>query len=85
MLDAKTAEIRSLGGDINLYDIVASDSKALNALVESVIFHNMDNATLKYASLLEQSLDIDGVSKTSLDNRKNDYEIAYLGAPGDAK
>lgn len=85
LLDSKSAEIRTKGGDIDLYTIVASDEKALNALVESVIFHNLDNATRKYASLLEQSLDIDGVSKASADDRKNDYEIAYLGAPGDAK
>ena len=85
LLDAKTAEIQSLGGDIDLYDILSSDEKALNTVVESVIWNNMKNATLKYASMLERSLDIDGAMKISADSKKNDYEIAYLGAPGDAQ
>lgn len=45
----------------------------------------MRNATLKYARTLERSLDIDGEKKISADDKKNGYEIAYLGAPGDAK
>ena len=45
----------------------------------------MKNATLKYASTLERSLNIDGEQKISANNKKNDYEIAYLGAPGDAQ
>jgi hypothetical protein len=45
----------------------------------------MKNATLKYSSTLERSLDIDGEQKISADDKKNDYEIAYLGAPGDAR
>ena len=45
----------------------------------------MKNATLKYSSTLERSLDRDGEQKISADDKKNDYEIAYLGAPGDAK
>ena len=45
----------------------------------------MKNATLKYSSTLERSLDIDGEKKISADDTKNDYEIAYLGAPGDAR
>lgn len=45
----------------------------------------MKNDTLKYASSLERKLDLDGESKISADDKKNDYEIAYLGAPGDAK
>lgn len=45
----------------------------------------MKNATLKYSHTLERSLDIDGEKKISADDTKNDYEIAYLGAPGDAR
>ena len=45
----------------------------------------MKNATLKYSSTLERSLDRDGEQSISADDKKNDYEIAYLGAPGDAK
>lgn len=45
----------------------------------------MKNATLKYSNTLERSLDIDGEKKISADDTKNDYEIAYLGAPGDAQ
>lgn len=44
----------------------------------------MKNATLKYSSTLERKLDIDGEKRISADDKKNDYEIAYLGAPGDA-
>ena len=45
----------------------------------------MKNATLKYSNTLERSLDIDGEKNISADDTKNDYEIAYLGAPGDAR
>lgn len=85
LLDQKTAEITALGGDINLYQILSSDNKALSSVVESVIWNNMKNATLKYSNTLERSLNIDGEQKISADGKKNDYEIAYLGAPGDAK
>lgn len=34
LLDKKTQELKSLGGDIDLYAILSSDSKALNAVVE---------------------------------------------------
>lgn len=85
LLDTKTAEITALGGDINLYQILSSDEKALNAVIESVIWNNMKNATLKYSSTLERGLNIDGEKKISANDTKNDYEIAYLGAPGDAK
>ncbi len=45
----------------------------------------MKNATLKYTSTLERSLDRDGEQKIRANDKKNDYEIAYLGAPGDAR
>ncbi len=45
----------------------------------------MRNATLKYSNTLERSLDRDGENKISANGKKNDYEIAYLGAPGDAR
>lgn len=85
LLDAKSAEIKTLSGSVDLYKILSSDEKALNAVTESVLWNNMKNATLKYSSTLERSLDIDGEKKVSADDRKNNYEIAYLGAPGDAK
>lgn len=85
ILDVKTAEIQSLGGTIDLYRILSADEKALNAVIESVIWNNMKNATLKYSSTLERSLNIDGERKISANDTRNDYEIAYLGAPGDAK
>jgi hypothetical protein len=85
LLDSKTAEITALGGNLDLYQILSSDPKALNAVIESVIWNNMRNATLKYSSTLERSLNIDGEQKITANNQKNDYEIAYLGAPGDAK
>lgn len=34
LLDAKTAEIKALGGDIDLYRILSADEKALNAVIE---------------------------------------------------
>lgn len=34
LLDQKTAEIKALGGDIDLYKILESDEKALNVVVE---------------------------------------------------
>lgn len=85
LLDAKTAELKALGGDIDLYGVLSTDEKALNAVIEGVIWNNMKNATLKYSSTLERSLDIDGEQKISADDKKNDYEIAYIGAPGDAR
>jgi hypothetical protein len=85
LLDAKTTEITSLGGNIDLYKILSSQSEALNAATESVIWNNMKNATLKYSSTLERSLNIDGEKKISADEKPNNYEIAYIGAPGDAK
>lgn len=45
----------------------------------------MKNATLKYSNTLERSLNFDGEDKISADGKKNNYEIAYLGAPGDAR
>lgn len=84
-LDAKTAEITSLGGNIDLYQILSSQPAALNAATESVIWNNMKNATLKYSNTLERSLNIDGESNISANGKKNDYEIAYIGAVGDAK
>lgn len=45
----------------------------------------MRNATLKYSNTLERSLNIDGEKNISANNTKNDYEIAYLGAPGNAQ
>lgn len=85
LLDAKTAEIRTLGGSVDLYALLSSDPKALNAVIEAVLWNNMKNATLKYASTLERNLDIDGEKRISANGKNNDYEIAYLGAPGDAK
>lgn len=85
LLDAKTVEITALGGTLDLYQILSADPKALNTVIESVIWNNMKNATLKYSSTLERSLDIDGEKRISADGKKNDYEIAYLGAPGDAR
>ena len=85
LLDAKTAEIQALGGTIDLYQILSADEKVLNAVIEGVIWNNMKNATLKYSNTLERSLNIDGEQKISANDTKNDYEIAYLGAPGDAK
>ena len=84
LLDAKSAEIATLNGTVDLYHILSTDKKALNAVIEGVIWNNMKNATLKYSNTLERSLNIDGEQKISADNKKNDYEIAYLGAPGDA-
>lgn len=34
MLDAKTREIKAMGGNIDLYEILATDDKALNAVIE---------------------------------------------------
>jgi hypothetical protein len=34
LLDDKTAEIRALGGNIDLYGILSADEKALNAVIE---------------------------------------------------
>lgn len=84
-LDAKTAEIKGLGGDIDLYGILSADEKALNAVIEGVLWNNMKNATLKYSKSLERNLNFDGEDKISADGKKNIYEIAYLGAPGDAR
>lgn len=50
-----------------------------------MIWNNVKNDTLKYSSSLERKLDRDGEAKISANGKKNDYEIAYLGAPGDAK
>ena len=85
LLDAKTAEMKTLGGDVDLYKMLSADEKALNSVIEGVLWNNMRNATLKYANTLERSLDIDGEKKISADDKMNNYEIAYLGAPGDAK
>lgn len=78
LLDTKTAEIKTLGGTLDLYQILSADTKALNAVIEAVIWNNMRNATIKYASTLERSLNIDGEQKITANNQKNDYEIAYL-------
>jgi hypothetical protein len=85
LLDAKSTEIKALGGTIDLYKILSADDKVLSAAIESVLWNNMKNATLKYSSTLERSLNIDGEKKISADDKKNNYEIAYLGAPGDAQ
>lgn len=85
LLDEKTAEIKTIGGNIDLYQIFSADQKALNAIIEGIIWNNMRNATLKYSSILERNLNIDGEQKITANGQKNDYEIAYLGAPGDAK
>ena len=70
---------------IDLYGMLAANPKALEAAVQGVLWKNLDNVTLKYSSILEHSLDIDGQKNISADDRQNDYEIATLGAPGDAK
>lgn len=70
---------------VDLYGVLSKNPKALQAAIESVLWNNLDNATLKYSFILEHSLDIDGQTKISADDRKNDYEIATLGSAGDAR
>ena len=50
-----------------------------------MLWYNEDNATSKYAFVLENYLDSDGNSPYPLAGHKKDYEIAYIGGLGDAQ
>lgn len=60
------------------------DSEILSTLIDSIIWYNQTNATSKYAFILENYLDRDGNREYPLAGHKSDYEIAYIGGPGDA-
>lgn len=67
---------------VDLFGTLQKTPEVLAALVQSVIWHNLDNPTIKYSYILEHHLDINGKTVFELSGHKKDYEIAYLGSPG---
>ncbi len=52
--------------------------------MDSILWYNERNATAKYAFVLEHHLDRDGNADYPISGHKSDYEIAYIGGPGDS-
>jgi hypothetical protein len=70
---------------VDLYSRLAGAGNALDTIVDTVLWYNEENATSKYAFILEKYLDSDGNSPYPLAGLKKDYEIAYIGGNGDAQ
>ena len=71
-------------GGVDLYKLLEGSGNALGVLVDSVLWYNERNATAKYAFVLEHHLDRDGNADYPISGHKSDYEMAYIGGPGNS-
>ena len=71
--------------DIDLYALLATNSKTLDALANAVVWNNLASPTTKYSYLLENFLDTDGNSPIPMPGHRSDYEVAYIGGKGNAQ
>jgi len=89
VLDAASVQVNALAyrnapaAPIDFYARLAAKPEALNAVVESVLWANLDNATAKYRFILENALDSTSPERTPVADHKSDYEIAYLSSLGE--
>jgi hypothetical protein len=70
--------------NVDFFKKIESDPILFDAITDAVVWNNLDNATAKYAYILEHHLDIDGNSKYPIAGHKSDYEVAYVAGSGDA-
>ncbi len=71
--------------NVDLYTMVASSGNMLTTLADTILWYNRTNATSKYSFILENYLDRDGNRDYPLSGHHSDYEMGYIGGPGDAQ
>ncbi len=70
---------------VDLYGILANSANTLSTLTDTLLWYNEANATSKYGFILENYLDSDGNHDYPLAGQRSNYEMAYIGGPGDAQ
>lgn len=71
--------------NVDLYKLLADNGNVLSTLADTLLWYNKSNATSKYSFVLENYLDRDGNRDYPLIGQHKDYEMAYIGGPGDAQ
>ncbi|MDD2745687.1 MAG: VCBS repeat-containing protein, partial [Candidatus Gracilibacteria bacterium] len=71
--------------NVDLYQLLESNGNVLSTLADTLFWYNKSNATSKYSFILENYLDRDGNRDYPLIGQHKDYEMAYIGGPGDAQ
>ena len=71
--------------NVDLYKMVNESGNMLTTLADTILWYNKSNATSKYSFILENYLDRDGNRDYPLSGHYSDYEIGYIGGPGDAQ
>lgn len=71
--------------NVDLYDMVKKSGNMLTTLADTILWYNKSNATSKYSFILENYLDRDGNRDYPLSGHRSDYEMGYIGGPGDAQ
>lgn len=70
--------------NVDLYKMVNESGNMLTTLADTILWYNKSNATSKYSFILENYLDRDGNRDYPLSGHYSDYEMGYIGGPGDA-
>lgn len=71
--------------NVDLYKMVSESGNMLTTLADTILWYNKSNATSKYSFILENYLDRDGNRDYPLSGHHSDYEMGYIGGPGDAQ
>jgi len=71
--------------NVDLYKMVNESGNMLTTLADTILWYNKSNATSKYSFILENYLDRDGNRDYPLSGHYSDYEMGYIGGPGDAQ